>query len=86
VMACPGGCIGGGGQPYPPRGYEVLDDDLIIKRAKALYKIDEAKKIRVSHDNPAVKKLYQEFLGSPGSEIAHQLLHTKYYPRVKRGI
>ena len=86
IMACPGGCIGGGGQPYPPRGYNILDKSLLAKRASALYSIDSAKTIRRSHENPVVKKLYAEFLGEPGSEMAHKLLHTHYHPRKRKGI
>ena len=88
IMACPGGCIAGGGQPlaqvedytYP------LDKEIIAKRAEALYSIDEKKEIRKSHDNPYIKSLYDEFLGEPGSETAHHLLHTEYHERLPRGI
>ncbi len=86
IMACPGGCIGGGGQPYPPHGYNILDPTLIVKRAAALYAIDSQKKIRRSHENLAVQKLYKEFLGEPGGEMSHKLLHTSYHPRPRRGI
>jgi len=72
IMACYGGCIGGGGQP-PPHNKETL-----AKRAKALIRVDEGKKIRKSHKNPAVIKLYKDYLGKPGSEKAHKLLHTHY--------
>ncbi len=86
VMACPGGCIGGGGQPYPPRGMKVLDPELLRLRASALYRIDESKELRRSHENPAIKKLYQEWLGEVGGEKAHHLLHTHYAARLPRGI
>jgi iron only hydrogenase large subunit-like protein len=86
IMACPGGCIGGGGQPYPPRGYTFLDPALIAKRASALYSIDQQKKIRVSSENPTIQKLYREFLQKPGSEIAHKILHTTYRPKFPRGV
>ncbi len=86
VMACPGGCIGGGGQPYPPEGYHVLDPELLRKRASALYAIDAGKTLRKSYENPAVEEVYENFLGSPGSPKAHQLLHTHYAPRFPRGI
>jgi len=86
IMACPGGCIGGGGQPYPPRGYETLDKRLYAKRAQALYDIDRKKKFRISSDNPSIKKLYKEFLKDPGSDIAHKILHTHYHPILPRGI
>lgn len=72
IMACYGGCIGGGGQP-PPHNKETL-----AKRTEALITIDLGKKLRKSHKNPAVLKLYKEYLGKPGSEKAHRLLHTKY--------
>jgi len=86
IMACPGGCIGGGGQPYPPEGYHFLDPELLAKRAQALYRIDSDKKIRSSNHNPSIQQIYKEFLGAPGSERAHQLLHTHYHPRLPRGI
>ncbi|HPP58367.1 MAG TPA: NADH-dependent [FeFe] hydrogenase, group A6 [Candidatus Hydrogenedens sp.] len=86
IMACPGGCIGGGGQPYPPEGYHFLDPELLAKRAQALYKIDSNKNIRSSNHNPSIQQVYREFLGAPGSERAHQLLHTHYHPRLPRGI
>ncbi len=74
VMACPGGCVGGGGQPYG------VTDELRIKRAMGLYSDDESR-IRFSHENPYVKQLYDEFLGKPLSEKSHRLLHTEYKPR-----
>ncbi len=86
VMACPGGCIGGGGQPYPPEGVKVLDPELLRKRASALYAIDGAKSLRKSYENPAIEELYESFLGGPGSEKAHELLHTHYVPKLPRGI
>lgn len=86
VMACPGGCIGGGGQPYPSDEWQVLDPKLLQKRAQALYSIDSGKKLRKSYENPAIQELYDEFLGSPGSDKAHELLHTHYEARLPRGI
>lgn len=86
IMACPGGCIGGGGQPYPPSGVKVLDPELLRLRASALYKIDGGKQLRRSHENPAVTHLYEEFLGEIGSEKSHRLLHTNYRARLPRGI
>jgi len=86
LMACPGGCIGGGGQPYPPKGVKVLDKQLLAKRAAALYGIDKEKTLRKSHENPAVITLYNEFLGEIGGPKAHELLHTHYMPRQPRGI
>jgi NADH-quinone oxidoreductase subunit G len=74
VMACPGGCVGGGGQPYG------VTDELRLARAKGLYSDDEAQTVRCSHENPYVQQLYREFLGKPLSEKAHHLLHTKYQP------
>jgi len=86
VMACPGGCIGGGGQPYPPAGSKVLDPELLSKRAGALYSIDSEKKLRLSYENPAIDEIYKEFLDEPGSRIAHELLHTSYSAKLPRGI
>ena len=86
VMACPGGCVGGGGQPYPAEGYRVLDPELLRKRASALYSIDSGKKLRKSYENPAIEEVYDTFLDGPGSEKAHKLLHTHYSPRLPRGI
>ena len=75
-MACPGGCIGGGGQPFNHGDSEILE-----KRAAALYMADHEMPIRKSHENPSIIKLYEEFLGEPGSELAHKLLHTEYFPK-----
>ena len=86
IMACPGGCVAGGGQPYPPVGMHVLDPELARLRARALYSIDHDKSIRRSHDNPAVITLYEEFLGGPNSHRAHELLHTHYAPKFPRGV
>ena len=86
IMACPGGCIGGGGQPYPPAGYTILDPKLLARRAAALYAIDAQKELRSSNHNPAIKAIYADYLGKPGGEKAHRLLHTHYAPRLPRGI
>jgi len=86
IMACPGGCIGGGGQPYPPKGMHILDPELVRMRAKALYAIDAKKTLRKSHENPSIQKLYKEFLGEPNGHKAHELLHTHYEPKLPRGI
>jgi len=86
LMACPGGCIMGGGQPYPPFDMEVLDPALARLRAKALYDVDAQKQLRRSHENPALMKLYEEFLGEANGEKAHELLHTHYHARMPRGI
>ena len=82
IMACPGGCVNGGGQPY------VHDEvrnwmDLKAVRAKALYDYDKCKDLRKSHENPAVDTLYKEFFGKPSSHKAHELLHTGYTGRKK---
>lgn len=82
VMACSGGCITGGGQPIvDARTSEQID--IKAERAKGIYSEDEAKSIRKSHKNPYIKALYEEFLGEPGSHIAHELLHTHYVKRSK---
>ena len=82
IMACPGGCIMGGGQPIVSS--KIRNDvDVRAKRAECLYSIDEKSTIRKSHENPAIKKLYKEFLGEPGSHKAHELLHTTYHAREK---
>ena len=75
VMACPGGCIGGGGQPYGVNG------DVRAKRAAGIYQADHDRKLRFSHENPEVKRVYEEFLGQPLSHKAHELLHTRYTAR-----
>ena len=76
VMGCPGGCINGGGQP------RCSEENYREKRARALYSEDERKVLRKSHENPDLMKLYDEYLGTPGSHLSHHLLHTHY---VKRG-
>jgi len=78
IMACPGGCIGGGGQPYHHGNLEILK-----QRAESIYSIDKEFKVRKSHENPSIQELYKEFLGEPGSELAHHLLHTSYFERKK---
>lgn len=80
IMACPGGCVTGGGQPIQPSQVRSWID-LRRERARAIYEEDRNMPIRKSHENPAVKRLYEEFLGSPGSEKAHKLLHTHYTKR-----
>jgi iron-only hydrogenase group A len=86
IMGCPGGCIGGGGQPYPDSHKSPLDETCLKKRAEALYGIDRNKTIRRSHENPHVQRIYREFLGEPLSAKAHELLHTHYKAREPRGI
>jgi len=76
VMACPGGCINGGGQPYSNEQYSLIE-----KRMNALYSEDANKVIRKSHENPEIIKLYDEFLGKPNGEKSHHLLHTHYINR-----
>ena len=78
IMACPGGCIGGGGQPLHHGNSKILK-----ARAKAIYREDEGKTLRKSHENPYIIKLYEEFLGKPLSEKSHQLLHTHYFDKSK---
>ena len=80
VMACPGGCVNGGGQPIQPAPVRNFTDIRAL-RAKALYDEDEASTLRRSHENPLVQQVYAEFLGEPGSEKAHRILHTSYAPR-----
>ena len=75
LMACPGGCLGGGGQPCP------TNQHVREKRMKGLYNIDSLKELRKSHQNPYITKVYEEYLGEPGSHKAHQLLHTEYTAR-----
>ncbi|NOR87574.1 MAG: 2Fe-2S iron-sulfur cluster binding domain-containing protein [Bacteroidales bacterium] len=79
IMACPGGCIGGGGQPL-----HHGDSSILEKRAAALYREDAGKPIRKSHENPAIKELYETFLGEPMSEKSHELLHTHYFDRKRK--
>jgi iron-only hydrogenase group A len=86
IMACPGGCVAGGGQPYPPAGMHVLDPDLARLRARALYSIDGSKSLRKSHENPAIMRLYEDYLGAPNSHRCHELLHTEYEPKYPRGV
>ena len=78
VMACPGGCVNGGGQPF------VLDKEGVnvkVERARAIYEEDKALPIRKSHKNPYIKQIYDEFLGEPNSHKSHEYLHTHYIKR-----
>lgn len=75
-MACPGGCIGGAGQPL-----HHGDASILKARYQAIYREDAGKKIRKSHENPYIIKLYEEFLGRPMSDKAHHLLHTHYFDK-----
>jgi NADP-reducing hydrogenase subunit HndD len=81
IMACPGGCIGGGGQPLHHGNSSVIQ-----KRFEAIYAEDAGKPIRKSHENPFIIELYKEFLGKPMSERAHHLLHTHYTDKSKKTI
>ena len=78
IMACPGGCINGGGQPYIHG-----DTDILRKRMETIYRIDSEKKLRRSHENPSIQRLYREFLGEPGGKKSHELLHTSYYRKAE---
>ena len=80
IMGCPGGCVNGGGQPQVP-GSVRNTVDIRAERAKALYSQDAAMPLRKSHENPAIIKLYEEYLGKPGSHKAHEILHTTYVKR-----
>jgi len=75
IMACPGGCLGGGGQPVP------TNKEIREKRAKAIYQEDAGKQIRKSHENPEVVGIYAEFLKEPLGHKSHELLHTHYKAR-----
>lgn len=78
IMACPGGCVNGGGQVIVPADVRNFTD-IRAERAKALYHLDETNKLsRKSHENPEIKEVYAEFLGEPGSHKAHEVLHTSY--------
>ena len=79
VMACPGGCIGGGGAPIPD------NLDIKAKRIQGVYETDKKLPLRMSHENPEIQQLYKEYLGEPGSPRAHELLHTYYFDRSQPG-
>lgn len=82
IMGCPGGCVNGGGQPIQPQ-YVRDTVDLKALRAKALYDQDKAMTLRMSHESPMIKQIYDEWYGEFGSEKAHHALHTSYTPREK---
>ena len=82
VMACPGGCVNGGGQPIVSAETK-MDVDVRVERAKALYGEDREKPLRKSHENAEIKQIYNDFLTKPGSHLAHELLHTTYQKREK---
>ena len=77
VMACPGGCIGGGGQPVP------VNAEIRKLRRKGLFDCDRANELRKSHENPEIKELYDTWLGKPLGEKAHSLLHTHYHHQIR---
>ena len=81
IMACPGGCVNGGGQPIVPANVRNFNDVRAI-RAASLYEMDANKPLRKSHENPVIIQLYDEYLGEPNSEKAHHILHTSYVKRV----
>jgi NADH-quinone oxidoreductase subunit G/NADP-reducing hydrogenase subunit HndD len=80
IMACPGGCLGGGGQPVP------TSPEVRVARADAIYRADEQLPIRRSHENPSIQRIYEKFLGHPLSEKSHHLLHTHYVPRTRKAV
>ncbi|MBC8530742.1 NADH-dependent [FeFe] hydrogenase, group A6 [Gehongia tenuis] len=80
VMGCPGGCVTGGGQPIVSAKVR-MEKDPRVERAKAIYSVDKDLPLRKSHENPSIKKLYDEYLEKPGSHRSHELLHTHYVPR-----
>lgn len=75
VMACPGGCTNGGGQPLP------VNEGLLRTRCKAVYDMDNSASIQEAHHNPVVQKIYDDLLGEPGSDLSRQMLHTSYTKR-----
>lgn len=80
IMGCPGGCVNGGGMPQVPASIRNFNDIRAL-RAKVLYDLDSSMPYRKSHDNPAIKELYDTYLGKPGSHKAHEILHTTYVKR-----
>ena len=82
IMACPGGCVNGGGQPIQPASVRNFTD-VRAARAAGLYADDKALPVRKSHENPDVKKIYEDFFGEPNSHLAHEILHTGYTIRKK---
>ena len=80
IMACPGGCVGGGGQPKVRRN----KDEILQKRGEGLNNIDRNKNMRVSKENPAVQEIYDKYLDYPLSHKAHELLHTRYFVKRKK--
>ena len=82
IMACPGGCVTGGGQPIVSAQKRMECDPRVV-RANAIYRADEGLPLRKSHENPSIQTLYKDFLGEPNSHKAHKLLHTHYTARPK---
>lgn len=82
IMGCPGGCVNGGGQPFVS-DLVRMTENYLEKRANALYREDESKVLRKSHENPMIKMIYDEFFDSPNSQKAHEILHTHYKERPK---
>lgn len=80
IMACPGGCVNGGGQPQVPMNVRNFTD-IRKERAKVLYDLDASMPLRQSHENPAIQEMYETFFGKPGSRKAHKILHTSYVKR-----
>jgi len=80
IMGCPGGCVNGGGQPQQPASIRNFVD-IRAERAKVLYDIDKSMPVRKSHENPAIKEVYDSYFGKPGSHKAHKVLHTSYVKR-----
>jgi len=78
MMACPSGCIGGGGQP------RSNDPDVLTRRMEAIYALDESSKLRKSHENPAIQQIYKEYFGKPLGHKSHELLHTHYNNRTRQ--
>jgi len=76
IMGCPGGCIGGGGQPYAGASAIPLDPQILSQRACALYNLDKDRTLRCSHHNPDIQQLYTDYLGEPLGHKSHELLHT----------
>ena len=79
-MACPGGCLGGGGMPIP------TNPEIRMARARAIYQEDRNMGVRKSHENQLIKVIYDEFLGKPLGHKSHELLHTHYTPRGKKAV
>ncbi len=86
IMGCPGGCIGGGGQPYAGANSVPLDREVLRRRAEVLYNIDRERDFRFAHENPSVQRIYTEYVGAPLSAKAHELFHTHFTPKAPRGI